>query len=134
VTNHQARRLPPSPAVTATGVDHVRLAYDYLDSDDLDGYGSLLDEDVALDRPDAPPGRGRAEVLRMHLDRVVPQARHAIERIIAEGDRVVVTGCLWQDPGPRSRRLERIGFVDVFTLSDVGMLRGCCRYYFAPPA
>lgn len=133
MSEQQAGRLAPSPVVTAVGVDHVRLAYDYLDSDDVDGYGSLLDENVALDRPDTPPGRGRAEVIRMHLDRVVPRARHHIDRIVAQGNSVVATGRLSQDPGPLARGLERMEFVDVFTLSDEGMLLGCRRYYYAAP-
>lgn len=132
--NHQQTgRLRLSPAVTATGIDHVRLAYDYLDSDDVDGYGSLLDENVSLDRPDIPPARGRAEVIRMHLDRVVPRAHHRIERIVAEGDSVVAVGRLSQESGARSYDRRGVGFVDVFTLSDEGMLLGCRRYYFTSP-
>lgn len=131
--DHQIRRPAPSRAVTASGVEHIRLSYDYLERDDIDGYGSLLDENVVLDRPDAPPGRGRAAVTRMLMDRVVPRARHAIDRIVADGDQVVVVGSLSQEPGPTTRAVEQIAFVDVFTLSDTGMLLGCRRYYFSPP-
>ncbi|KQX54739.1 hypothetical protein ASE09_32240 [Streptomyces sp. Root66D1] len=108
--------------VTAAGVDHVRLAYHYLDDGDVDGFGSLLHEDVELRRPDAPPGQGRAEVLRMHREGLVPPARHTLDRIVAEGDSVVVMG-----------RVGELPFVDVFTLSPEAMLRGCRRYYHVAP-
>ncbi|MDV9190373.1 nuclear transport factor 2 family protein [Streptomyces sp. SR27] len=108
--------------VTAAGVDHVRLAYLYLDDGDVDGFGSLLHEDVELRRPDAPPGQGRAEVLRMHREGLVPPARHTLDRIVAEGDSVVVMG-----------RVGELPFVDVFTLSPEAMLRGCRRYYHVAP-
>src|SRR5436190_2063112 len=44
----------PSPAVTAAGVDHVRLSYAYLDEGDVDAYGSLFDEHAHVSRPDTP--------------------------------------------------------------------------------
>lgn len=103
----QPRRLTPSRVVTDSGVDHVRLAYDYLDAGDLDGYGSLLD----------------AGALGAELERPRPSgARHLISRIVADGDCVVVVGRL----APQQRE-----FVDVFTLSAQGMLRSCHRYYAA---
>ncbi|MEV7541055.1 nuclear transport factor 2 family protein [Streptomyces sp. NPDC089915] len=98
-------RRDPSRVVTDSGVDHVRLAYDYLDAGDLDGYGSLLDTGALgaeLEGP-RPPG-----------------ARHLITRIVADGDCVVAMGRL----APQQR-----DFVDVFTLSAEGMLSGCRRYY-----
>lgn len=42
MNSRYAGRLTPSRVVTDSGVDHVRLAYHYLDAGDLDGYGSLL--------------------------------------------------------------------------------------------
>ncbi|MCB5163528.1 nuclear transport factor 2 family protein [Streptomyces bambusae] len=116
------RGRPWGGMVTAAGVEHVRLAYHYLDTGDVDGYGSLLDEDVELCRPDAPPGHGRDEVVRLHQEGLVPPAPHAIDRIVAEGDSVVVVG-----------RTGGVGFVDVFTLSPEAMLRGCRRYYGVAP-
>ncbi|MBY8882909.1 nuclear transport factor 2 family protein [Actinacidiphila acidipaludis] len=107
---------------------------------DLDGYASLLDDDVIVDRPDAPTGRGRAEVLRMHQDRLVPKDRHVIERIVADGDHVVVIGSIQPpaipaatQPASPASPAGRVAFVDVFTLSDIGMLLACRRYYFAAP-
>ncbi|MDG9718415.1 nuclear transport factor 2 family protein [Streptomyces sp. DH24] len=98
---------PPTPSrvVTESGVDHVRLAYEYLDAGDVDGYGSLLDTDAL--------GTG--------LERCRPPGiRHLITRIVADGYCVVVMGRL----APQHRE-----FVDVFTLSAEGMLRSCRRYY-----
>ncbi|MFI5982180.1 hypothetical protein ACIBEA_15000 [Streptomyces sp. NPDC051555] len=100
-------RIPPSRVITDSGVEHARLAYHYLDTGDLDGYGSLLDGGAG----DA--GAGRA------LERFATGGTHEIHRIVADGDCVVVMGL-----SP-----ERRAFVDVFTLSDEGMLRDCRRYF-----
>jgi hypothetical protein len=132
MTDSQASWVP-SRAVTACGVEHVYLSYCYLECDDIDGYGSLLDDDVVLDRPDTPPGRGRNEVVRMLLDGVIPQARHSLEKVLAHDDCVVVVGRLSQESGLFTPAVDRAAFVDVFTLSETGMLRGCRRYYFTPP-
>ncbi|MFI5761710.1 nuclear transport factor 2 family protein [Streptomyces sp. NPDC051563] len=110
MTSRYPRRIPPSPVITDSGVDHVRLAYHYLDSGDLDGYGSLLHAGSLGAELEAPGGAG---------------ARHHITRIVAEGDCVVAMGRL----APQQR-----DFVDVFTLSDEGMLRACRRYYSARPS
>jgi ketosteroid isomerase-like protein len=134
VPNQHARRQAPSRAVTASGIDHVQLSYEYMECGDIDGYGSLLDDDVVLDRPDAPLGHGRDKVVRMLTDRVIPPARHELEHVIADGDHVVVVGRLSQGAGPFTAALEQGSFVDIFTLSETGMLRGCRRYYYSPPA
>ncbi|MGW5398860.1 nuclear transport factor 2 family protein [Streptomyces sp. NPDC003952] len=110
MTSRYPRRIPPSPVITDSGVDHVRLAYHYLDSGDLDGYGSLLHAGSLGAELEAARGAG---------------ARHHITRIVAEGDCVVAMGRL----APQQR-----DFVDVFTLSDEGMLRACRRYYSARPS
>ncbi|MFI5621433.1 nuclear transport factor 2 family protein [Streptomyces sp. NPDC051567] len=102
-------RVPPSPVVTDSGVDHVRLAYHYLDTGDFEGYGSLLDAGSLGVRD---------------LERPAPGARHHITRIVADGDCVVAMGRL----APQQRE-----FVDVFTLSAEGMLRACRRYYAGAP-
>ncbi|MGW7103188.1 nuclear transport factor 2 family protein [Streptomyces sp. NPDC054838] len=108
MNSRHAGRVPPSPVVTDSGVDHVRLAYHYLDSGDLDGYGSLLHAGLL----------GVAE-----LERPAFGARHHITRIVADGDCVVAMGRV----APQQR-----DFVDVFTLSAEGMLRACRRYYAGP--
>ncbi|WP_327250862.1 nuclear transport factor 2 family protein [Streptomyces sp. NBC_01244] len=109
MTSRHPRRIPPSPVITDSGVDHVRLAYHYLDCGDVDGYGSLLHAGSLGPDLEAPCGDG---------------ARHHITRIVAEGDCVVAMGRI----APQQR-----DFVDVFTLSDEGMLRACRRYYSTQP-
>ncbi|MEU9029357.1 nuclear transport factor 2 family protein [Streptomyces sp. NPDC048383] len=105
MTSRHAGRVPPSRVVTDSGVDHVRLAYDYLDAGDLDGYGSLLHAGTLGTDLECPRPAG---------------VRHHINRIVADGDCVVVMGRL----SPQQSE-----FVDVFTLSAEGMLRACRRYY-----
>jgi hypothetical protein len=120
--------------VAASGVEHVYLSYHYLECDDIDGYSSLLNDDVVLHRPDTPPAHGRAEVVQMLLDGVIPRARHSIDQVISNDDHVVVLGSLIQDAGPSTPTVERTLFTDVFLLSEIGMLRSCRRYYCSPPA
>lgn len=110
MNSRYAGRLTPSRVVTDSGVDHVRLAYHYLDAGDLDGYGSLLHAGTPLGADLERSGSAGAR-------------RHHITRIVAEGDCVIAMGRL----APQQRE-----FVDVFTLSAEGMLRGCRRYYPAP--
>ncbi|MEW1549580.1 nuclear transport factor 2 family protein [Streptomyces tsukubensis] len=100
MNSRHPRKLLPSRLITDSGVDHVRLAYHYLDNGDVDGYLSLLDEDT---RPEAP----------------ALGCRHDIDRIVASGDCVVAIGRV----SP-----QQVDFVDVFTLSDDGMLRSRRRY------
>ncbi|WP_117212762.1 nuclear transport factor 2 family protein [Allorhizocola rhizosphaerae] len=119
------RRSPPTAAITAAGIDHVRLSYEYLDAGDIDGYASLLDEHVQVKRPDAPHGHGRAEVLRLHANIATPACKHEIYKIIADGDCVAAVG--------RFTGHIEAEFVDVFTLSDEGLLAGYRRFYFANP-
>jgi ketosteroid isomerase-like protein len=135
---HDQRRIPTSAAVTAAGLDHVRLSYQYLDSGDIDGFGSLLDEDVQVTRPDAPQGFGRAEVLRLHSQIAEPAVRHHIYKMVANGDCVAVMGRFIRVGDERGAVGARLGgpdveFADFFTLSDEGMLLSCRRFYFAPP-
>jgi ketosteroid isomerase-like protein len=125
---HDPHRTPTSAAVTAAGLDHVRLSYHYLDSGDIDGFGSLLDDDVQVTRPDTPQGFGRAEVLRMHSEIAGTSARHHIYKMVANGDCVAVMGRFTRTPGASD-----VEFADFFTLSDEGMLMGYRRFYFAPP-
>ena len=127
----QALGLPSlSPAVTAAGVDHVRLSYHYIDSGDIDGLGSLLDERASVERPDAPDGRGRSEVLRVHGELAGAGVRHRISRVVAQGDCVAVLGRFSRSAGPREAEVE---FADFFTISPEGMLLSCRRFYFATP-
>ncbi|GAA4430650.1 nuclear transport factor 2 family protein [Actinokineospora soli] len=103
---HDAKPVPWSTAATAAGVDHVRLSYLYLDEDDPDAFASLLHADVRIDRPDCRGGR------------------HALDKVIADGDCVAVVGRYSCRSGGQD-----MPFADVFTLSAEGLLLGCRRYY-----
>lgn len=127
ITSDGRRPPPPSGSpVTSAGVDHVRLSYVYLDSGDLDGYASLLDDQALVRRPDTPTGRGRAQIIRMHADIAGPASRHELYRIIADGDNVVVFGRYVRPP------LD-VEFADIFTLSQLGLLLGYQRFYHVAP-
>ncbi|MHC3455307.1 nuclear transport factor 2 family protein [Streptomyces prasinus] len=134
MTTRDMTGAPVSGAVTAAGVDHVRLSYHYLDIGDIDGYASLLADDVHVARPDAPHRTGREAVLSLHQDATIGPGTHRIDGIVADGRSVVVTGLLTPltaaDADDGSGDLE---FVDWFTLSDDGMLCGYRRYYFTAP-
>ncbi|MFF4173915.1 nuclear transport factor 2 family protein [Streptomyces sp. NPDC001744] len=122
---------PPGPVdlVTAAGVDHVRLVYDYLDAGDLDSCASLLHDGVVFELPGMPPVRGRTAVLRARLGHTAPSGRHEIDRVVAQDRSVVATGrCV--GPGAGGRELR---FVDLFSITDDGMVRACTRYYHVTP-
>jgi SnoaL-like domain len=125
----------PGASATAAGVSHVQLSYHYLDTVDFDAYGSLLDQDAQVNRPDAPPSHGRAEVLRLQEKLALRYSGHHIHRIVAEGYAVAVTGVTGLCDGPSGGPPEasRVEFADFFTLTDEGLLLGYRRYYFAVP-
>ncbi|MDX3852321.1 nuclear transport factor 2 family protein [Streptomyces sp. AK02-01A] len=128
------RCSPPSPAVTAAGIDHVRLMYHYLDTGDIDAIGSLLDENAQVKRPDVPYGHGREEVVRLHAEIVGPTDNHHIYKIIADGYCVVATGRFTESGSSREEQGPREAeFADFFTLTDEGMLLGYRRFYFVAP-
>ncbi|MET9106703.1 nuclear transport factor 2 family protein [Streptomyces zhihengii] len=120
----------PVDLVTAAGIDHVRLVYDYLDAGDRDGCASLLHDGVVFDLPGLAPAHGRAAALEAQLRHTVPAARHEIDRVVAQDRNVVAAGrrVVPGREGPEQR------FVDVFTIADDGMLSGCTRYYHLAPA
>lgn len=121
-----SRSLPATTAATSAGIDHARLSYAYLDTGDLDGYGSLLDERAQVRRPDTPQGLGRAQMLRVHAGIAGPPARHELHRIVADGDSVAVFGRYVRPP------LD-LEFADIFTLTELGLLLGYQRFYFVAP-
>ncbi|WP_103502528.1 MULTISPECIES: nuclear transport factor 2 family protein [Streptomyces] len=118
-----------STVVTAVGADHVRLSYHYLDIGDVEGYGSLLDENIEIAQPGSLHGNGRAEVLRSHGAPDRPAVRHRIHKIVADGDSVVALGRLVRGTGAR----VELDFVDHFTISAEGMLLSCRRYFHTEP-
>jgi ketosteroid isomerase-like protein len=121
---------PIGAAVTAAAVDHVLLAYLYLDEGDLDGYGSLLADDVRLTRPDLPPAVGRDSVVAQMASIAGPPGRHRLYRVIANGDCVAAEG---RCTGPAALRtaggFQDVDFVDILTVSPDGLLLGQRRYY-----
>lgn len=130
-------RTVPSTSATMAGISHVHLAYHYLDNVDFDAYGSLLDVDAQVIRPDAPPGHGRAEVLKLQEEMAWRYGRHHLHRIVAQEYTVAVTGVTDlcdrpPDPGGQ-QEVRKVEFADFFTLTDEGMLLGYRRYYFAVP-
>jgi len=135
-TNDHGRDVPATSA-TVAGISHVQLSYHYLDTVDFDAYGSLLDEDAQVTRPDAPPGHGRAEVLRVQEEMAWRYSGHRIHRIVAQGFTVAVTGVTDLCDGPpdpdRQQEVRKVEFADFFTLTDEGLLLGYRRYYFAVP-
>ncbi|TXS52352.1 nuclear transport factor 2 family protein [Streptomyces sp. t39] len=115
--------------VTAAGIDHVRLVYDYLDAGDPDACASLLHDRVVFELPGLAPAHGRAAVLEAHLRHTRPAVRHEIDRVVAQ-DRSVVAAGRRVVPG---RDAPEQRFVDVFTIADDGMVSGCTRYYHLAP-
>jgi hypothetical protein len=131
--SHGTNTTRLSRACTAAGIDHVRLSYQYLDAGDIDAYGSLLDQGVQIRYPGAPVRRGRAEVLRVSAA-TGPPGRHDIHRIIADGDGIAVLGRFTPPPAPHAGGPCRsTDFVDIFTLTEVGLLRSCDRFYREAP-
>ncbi|MFC7929241.1 nuclear transport factor 2 family protein [Streptomyces cinereoruber] len=115
--------------VTAAGIDHVRLLYDYLDGGDLDGCGSLLHDAMVLELPGRQAARGRTDALRAHVLHALPGARHVVDQVVAQNRTVIATG---RRVVPESTAAEQ-RFVDVFTIADDGLLRTCVRYFHAAP-
>lgn len=105
------------------GVDHVRLAYHYLDAGDSDGYASLVDENAVLTHPARGTARGPDEVAALVFACLDGQGPHRPERIVARESTVVVTG---RAEGAASGRR---GFVDVFTLGVYGLLLTWRRFH-----
>jgi len=105
--------LPPSAAVVAAGVDHVRLLYAYLDAGEPDGYASLLHEDIHIRGVGGRAVRGREEAIRMlHAH---SKGAHEVRTVMSEDGTVTVTGRYTDAAGT-------VEFADVFTLSEFGLI------------
>ncbi|SDO45753.1 nuclear transport factor 2 family protein [Lentzea jiangxiensis] len=116
---------------TAAGVDHVRLSYHYLDTGDLDGYASLLHEDMQLKRCDAPLGHGRDHTVRLLSASAALRGRHHLHKVVVDKDTVVVVGRYTPPAGAECRTPSE--FADVVTLSDEGLLLCSRRFYYLDP-
>jgi hypothetical protein len=113
----------PGDRIAAAGVDHARLTYHYLDCGDIDSYASLLHDDIVLRRPGAATISGRDRV--EHARARSPKQRHVIDRVFAAGDRIAAIG--------RVTDRTELEFVDIFTVSDNGLLIAQTTYFFTPP-
>ncbi|HEX5402671.1 MAG TPA: nuclear transport factor 2 family protein [Pseudonocardiaceae bacterium] len=125
----------PTSVITSVAVEHVLLSYSYLDEGDVDGYGSLLEEDMQVHRPDTPDAHGRQQALSLIAEVGGPPGRHELYKIVASGDCVVATG---RFTGPaaypvRPAAQVDIDFADLFTISGQGLLLGQRRYYYVSP-
>ncbi|MHC0433610.1 nuclear transport factor 2 family protein [Streptomyces sp. O3] len=140
MTSQEYVNSPRSAAVTAVGVDHVRLSYDYRDCGDYDGFASLLDEDFRIDFPGLAESTGRTAVLERRNAFGGPPFQHRIHQVVADGDSVIALGRLVYrsatapDAGRHGHPDDDLAFADHFTISDVGMLLSCCRYHRIPPS
>jgi hypothetical protein len=118
--------------VTAMGVEHVRLSYDYLDRGDADGYASLLDPGMVLDEPGRERVRGRGAVAGPR--RLRGSGTHDVQDVFAADGRVTAIGRFrGADGGTRGADAGEVDFADVFTLSEHGLLlRQRCFYFIHP--
>lgn len=127
------RSPPQGAAVTAAAVDHVLLSYLYLDEGNLDGYGSLLADDVLIQRPDLPKVHGRDAVLARMAAIAGPPGRHRLYRVVANGDCVAAEGRCTGPAALHTRNgIRDVDFVDICTVSAAGLLVGQRRYYDVP--
>lgn len=111
----------PNALVIATGIDHVRLSYHYLDIGDFDGYGSLFAVDAVLHYPGLAPIRGRAAIERFRSTWLNYQVGvHRVDaRSAAEAQITAVGRFAANRPNGASINAD---FADSFTLSDYGLL------------
>jgi ketosteroid isomerase-like protein len=91
--------------------------YRAIDADDLDALGRLFLEDAVCERPAARPLVGRDAIVRFYAtDRRIASGRHAIERLVIDGD----AGAAWGSFV--GRRVEgwtlELRFADGFTFSQ----------------
>ncbi|EST38313.1 hypothetical protein N566_08115 [Streptomycetaceae bacterium MP113-05] len=130
-SNHHVCTGPQGPTdlITAAGIDHVRLVYDYLNAGDLDACASLLHDDVEYELPGRPPVRGRPAVLHVHREDATFTTRHEIDRVVAHDHSVVAVG---RRVLPASDE-EPLRFVDFFSIADDALVRACTRYYHTAP-
>ncbi|HEX6355792.1 nuclear transport factor 2 family protein [Actinophytocola sp.] len=125
IDGHQG--IEPSAATTAAGVDHVRLAYDYIDAGEFDAYSSLLDENMQLRGLGPEPAHGRGDVVRSVQELAGPPGWHELYKIIASGECVVAIGRYV--PAEATSDVE---FADAFVLSEDGLLLSQRRFRYLP--
>lgn len=105
--------VPPSVAVMAACVDHVRLLYLYLDAGELDGYASLMHAQAQLRGVGPRDTDGREEAVRVF--RALPRGTHELWTVEPADETVTVTGRYTDTTGTAE-------FTDVFTVSGCGLI------------
>jgi SnoaL-like domain len=115
--------------VEAAGVDHVRLAYQYLDHGDADGYESLLDAGAVLEEPGRERVCGRMAVAGARRQ-LRGRGEHDVHDVFAHEGRVAAIGRF----RPLGRDDDAVGFADIYTLSEHGLLVSQRSFYFVHPA
>ncbi|WP_157982443.1 nuclear transport factor 2 family protein [Nocardiopsis sp. FIRDI 009] len=130
MTSHQTRKpeLAPGARVQATGQEHARLFYHYLDTNDQDGCASLVDTDARFTLPGGRVARGPEEAARMVCVRFGGERSHRLHRVIAQGDGLAVTG-RHAAPEDKSDPTLQTDFVDVFTITEHGLLLSWRRFH-----
>ncbi|MEV6948656.1 nuclear transport factor 2 family protein [Streptomyces sp. NPDC051172] len=126
------RQSPLSTGLAAAGVDHVRLQYEYLVAHDLDGYLSLLDQDMTVHGPGGPEGRGRDEVEELRRRQLRGSSMACVvSDVFASGTKVAAVGRYTGD-ALHGRPVDA-EFCAVFTLSANGLLLSEKTYYCVEP-
>lgn len=125
------RSPPPGAAAMAAAIEHVLLSYLYLDDGNLDGYASLLDEEVQVQWPGLSKATGRADVLAQLAEFIGPPGKHRIGQVIANGDHIVTLG-RWTAPVTLYGGHRFVDFVDVCTVSTSALLISQRRYCDVP--
>jgi hypothetical protein len=141
-SDRSSRGSSPITPVTAIGIEHVRLSYLYLDQGDIDGYLSLLHTDVSLHLPGRSEIRGRERIGAFRALTGRGRTDHLIQHVIGSGDRVAAEGRYIPGGGEGGSGEGGVGeggvgegvdFIEVFSLSEEGLLRSQKRYYFLAP-
>ncbi|NKZ08779.1 nuclear transport factor 2 family protein [Actinomadura latina] len=71
----------------------VREYYRLVDAGDVDGLLDLFADDAVYSRPGHPVMRGRADLAVFYGGgRVIDRGRHTLDRVVAHGSQIAVTG------------------------------------------
>ena len=126
-------RPPSTQDIGSAAADHIRLGYHYLDVGDIDGYGSLFDEQAVLSHPGVRPVRGRDALERFEQRRfeqrrrAANSVRHRVFDVVSSGRLVVALGRI-DEQAAAAGTVSSVDFVDVFTVSEHGLITRRRRY------
>ncbi|TDP90631.1 nuclear transport factor 2 family protein [Labedaea rhizosphaerae] len=113
----------PAAGRAAAGLDQVRLSYHLLQVGDADGYASLFEGNAVLRAPGTGSIVGRAAIERAATAGGVQIPHH----LFATDRHVTVTGRHLARPG------TDIGFAEIFTISEQGLLVTKTTYFYTSP-